>query len=140
MSEKEIPRIEVCCAIIERKGEILIAQRKLEGHLGGYWEFPGGKQEESESIEECLVREVDEELGVLIRPYKFLTNVVHSYPSRQISLHFYLCAWVSGNPVKKDCLDFRWVRPEDLLSFLFPPADRDIIQDLIQKRKDYFGV
>jgi len=140
MSEKEISRIEVGCAIIERKGEILIAQRKLEGHLGGYWEFPGGKKEGAESIEECLVREVDEELGVVIQPYKFLTNVVHSYPSREVSLHFYFCTWVSGTPVKKDCLDFRWVKPEGLGSFLFPPADRDIIQDLLQKKKYYFGV
>ncbi len=136
--KKDAICIEVGCAIIERKGEILIARRKPGGHLGGYWEFPGGKKEELESIEECLIREVEEELGILIRPRRFLRNVIHSYPSKKLSLHFYLCAWLSGVPVKKDCSDFRWVKPEGLLSFLFPPADRDMIQELIRKKKFYF--
>ena len=133
-------RVEVACAVIERKGELLIAQRKPGDSLSGYWEFPGGKRKDSESFAACLVREVREELGVLIQPRQFLRKVAYSYPEKQVSLHFYLCAWVSGAPSKKDCFDFRWVRPEALRSFLFPPADHDLIRDLIQRKRLYFGV
>lgn len=138
--DKDVIRVEVGCAVIERKGELLIAQRKPGDHLGGYWEFPGGKRRNSESFEACLIREVREELGVLIQPRQFLRKVTYSYPAKQVSLNFYLCTWVSGIPVKKDCFYFRWVKPEGLRSFLFPPADYDLIQDLIQKKRFYFGI
>ena len=118
------------CAIILKDGKILIAQRKPDDHLGGYWEFPGGKREPGETIEECLVREVREELGVEILPEKLLTVKDHIYPGKTLRLHFYFCKWSSGEAAKIDCHDFCWVRPADLRNFQFPPADLDIIEDL----------
>ncbi len=131
--------IEVGCAIIGKEGKLLIAQRKPADHLGGYWEFPGGKREANETMEQCLKREVLEELGVLIRPRQFIRRRDCEYPARKISLHFYFCDWVKGEPERLDCLDFRWVTPEELRNFRFPPADDEMIDELIRKKEAYFG-
>lgn len=129
--------IEVGCAVIFKEGMLLIAQRKLDDSLGGYWEFPGGKRHDHESLEECLIREVQEELGVEVKPRQFLRRTEHKYPDRHLVLYFYLCDWVSGHPVTHDCHDFRWIEPKDLRQFQFPPADEDIIKDLIDNSAGY---
>jgi 8-oxo-dGTP diphosphatase len=140
-----VPVMQVGCAIIvagpafENQGKILIAQRKPGSFLAGYWEFPGGKCDEGESLEECLVREASEELGVRIRPSKFYCRVDHAYPHRTVSLHFYFCEWVSGRPSRRDCHDFAWAEPQELRRYRFVPADQDIINDLIRKRSWYFS-
>ena len=129
--------LEVGCAIITaltgpNAGKILIARRKLDDHLGGLWEFPGGKKEDYESMEECLVREAMEELQVEIKPHQFLRRTDHTLPQRIIALHFYICHWVSGEPVAIDCLEFCWVTPPELKKFQFPEGDEDVINELIQ--------
>ncbi len=123
-------RVDVGCALIVRGEELLIAQRKPGTNLAGYWEFPGGKREAGESLEECLSREVWEELGVLIRPRRQIRVNQHEMPDRVLDLYFYVCDWISGKPYRKDCLDFKWVRPEELRKYQFPPADLDLIRDL----------
>jgi 8-oxo-dGTP diphosphatase len=130
--------IDVGCAIIRRHDKILISQRKLDDHLGGYWEFPGGKRECDESLEQCLVREIEEELGITIVPFRLLQVVKHAYPERILALHFYLCDWKSGEPEKKEVHDFRWVLPEALKEFNFPPADDGIIAELIRDKALHF--
>lgn len=132
------PTLEVGCAIIVREGKILIAQRKPGDHLGGYWEFPGGKRESGETVEACLIREAMEELGVHISPRRFLTEARHHYPEREILLYFWICDWRGGEPSKKDCADFRWVTPSEFKDFQFPPADADILRDLILNEEHYF--
>ncbi len=129
-----MPGIEVGCAIIEKRGEFLIAQRLPGSHQGGYWEFPGGKLHAGESMPECLVREVWEELGILIRPRVFLCRKDFSYPTRDVSLYFYLCRWIGGSPVRRHCLDFRWVRPRDLRKFRFVAADTELLNQLLNLR------
>ena len=131
--------IKVACAIIEKNGKILIAQRRHEDSLGGFWEFPGGKLKEGETFEDCLVREVREELGVEVRPRHFLRVVSHDYPEKRIRLHFYVCDFCSGEPARLECLDFKWVAAGDLLKFQFPPADLDILNELIEKQDLHFG-
>ena len=136
MKPKEI---EVGCAIIERKGKTLIAQRKPGSFLGGFWEFPGGKRHAEESIEDCVVREVYEELRIQVRVREFLRSDSYRYPEKIIHLFFYLCDWVSGEGVKEDVLDFRWVDPLELPQFRFPVGDDNMINELIIKRSVYFG-
>ena len=131
--------IEVGCAIIYKEGKILIAQRKPGGPMGGYWEFPGGKHEPGESLQDCLVREVREELGVVIQPERLIHHAVHTYPERTLKLYFVLCRFLSGRPLKLDCYDFRWIKPAELRNFRFPPADDEVIGDLIRNQFEYFG-
>ena len=131
--------IEVGCAIIRRGAKILIAQRKPGIHLGGYWEFPGGKCRNGESMEVCLEREVYEELGVRILPRKCLGRTKHTFPLKEVSLHFYLCDWIVGVPVRHDCLDFRWITPGELRKYRFPPGDDAVIRELILRETVYFG-
>lgn len=122
--------IEVAAGIIYREGRYLIARRKPGVHLGGYWEFPGGKREEGESLEECLHRELFEELSIRVDvpiPYRVIR---HAYPERTVELHFFRCAIEQGEAAPIDCEEIRWVLPEELAQFEFPPADRVIIDAL----------
>ena len=135
--EKEV---EVSCAVIREAGRVLIAQRKPGSFYGGYWEFPGGKCHDRETLEDCLVREVWEELRIRIQPVLFLRREYHPYSDRKLALNFYLCDRVAGRPVREDCFDFRWVSVEELLKYCFPPADYGLIHDLIRKKRFYFGV
>ncbi len=130
--------MNVGCAIIRKKDQLLIAQRRPDDHLGGYWEFPGGKKRRQETFEECLSREVKEELDIVIVPAKFFRKIEHHYPEKTLALWFYLCDWKSGEPVCIDCSDFRWIFPEALKEFKFPPADDEIIEELIRNKSKYF--
>ena len=117
----------VTAAVIFREGRILIAQRH-----NGDWEFPGGKLEAGETLEQCLVREILEELGLhidIIRP--FLT-VDHDYPAKRIRLHSYICTWVRGKPVANDHSRIDWIEIERLRDFAFAAADGPIVQKLLQ--------
>ena len=96
--------LEIGCAIIQKEDRLLIAQRRPGDHLAGYWEFPGGKREGDETMEDCLVREVREELGVWIRPVEFLFRVDHTYANRDISLHFYHCTAPFANVLRRHSL------------------------------------
>ena len=122
--------IEVAAGLIQRDGRYLIARRKAGVHLAGYWEFPGGKREIGESLEECLQRELFEELSVRIDtpvPYRI---VLHEYPEKTVELHFFRCAIESGEAQPLDCAELRWVLPEEFAQFDFPPADGVILESL----------
>ncbi len=114
--------------LIWRDGRFLITKRPKGTHLAGFWEFPGGKQEAGETLEECLVREIKEELGIEVRTEELLVTVDHEYGNRMISLHLFLCTHLSGQPEPLECEDIKWVHPEDLVQYRFPPPDRHIIQ------------
>ena len=129
---------EVGCAIIHKNGKLLIAQRHLQDSFGGYWEFPGGKREQNETIEECLAREAFEELEIRIHPERLLCNRVHGAPERRISLFFFFCKWVSGEPRAIDCKDFRWVSQEDIRRYTLLPGDLEVLEDLLLHWEKYF--
>jgi len=130
--------IEVGCAIIHRNGKILIAQRHLHDSFGGYWEFPGGKREAQETIEKCLEREAYEELGIRIQPQKLFCNRVCGTPDRTISLFFFFCKWIEGEPQAFDCKDFRWVSREDIRAYKLLPGDLEVLEDLVLRWEEYF--
>ena len=85
------PITEVSAALIFRDGKLLITQRHAEAHLGGLWEFPGGKREPDETFEQCLVREIREELGVEISVGELFESVTHAYPEKTVHLKFFVC-------------------------------------------------
>jgi A/G-specific adenine glycosylase len=128
-----LPHYDTAAAIVQRNGKILIAQRKHDGFLGGLWEFPGGKLEKRESLEECLEREIREELGIEIAVGELFAKVNHGYSHFRITLHAFLCTHRSGRVRKLDVADFRWIAPPELTNFAFPKADRVIIQKLLER-------
>ena len=122
--------LNVTAAIIERGSEILIAQRLKGSHMGLKWEFPGGKIEPGESPEECLMREIKEELDLDIRVGDRMMVVDHQYEKIRVILHCYRCSYLGGEAKKKDCQDFQWVARRDLKSFDFAEADRPVVRYL----------
>lgn len=125
-------RIQVAAGLIVRDGRYLIARRNQEVHLGGLWEFPGGKREPGESLEDCLRRELREELGIEITPPIPLKVVRHDYPDKRVDLHFFLCSIKAGLERPLGCADLRWVTPAEMARFKFPPADRPLTELLQQ--------
>lgn len=122
-----VPSAEVACAVIRERGKILIAQRRKRDHLGGFWEFPGGKRMGGESLGNCLEREIREELGIRIKPLRFLRRIDYRYPEKRVSLYFYECQLLEGNPRPWKCQEFRWVYPFELRHYPFPPADEVLL-------------
>jgi A/G-specific adenine glycosylase len=129
-ARKATPHYDVTAAVIRRKGRVLIAQRPLDGMLGGLWEFPGGKRETDETLEECLRREIKEELRLEIEVGGQLTRVKHAYTHFRITLHAFECKLVSGKTRAIGVADFKWVRLSELDRYAFAKTDRKIIQAL----------
>ncbi|MDD5088936.1 MAG: A/G-specific adenine glycosylase [bacterium] len=127
---RAIPHYEIGAAVLRRGGKILITQRPLDGMLGGLWEFPGGKQQAGETLEDCVAREIREELGIEIRVRDEIASVRHAYSHFRITLHAFDCRMTRGRIRKLGVADFRWVRPEELAHFAFPKADRVILEKL----------
>ena len=117
--------------VLNAAGEVLIDQRLEEGLLGGMWEFPGGKQEQSETIETCIVRELSEELGIAVTVGAELITVEHAYSHKKLRFVVHLCDWVSGEPQPLASQQVRWVRPDQLKEFAFPAANARIIEALL---------
>jgi 8-oxo-dGTP diphosphatase len=109
---------------------MLITRRPAGVHLAGLWEFPGGKVEPEESLEEALVREIREELGIGIAVLAERFAVRHEYPSKSVQLHFFECAIAEGEPQSLGVDAWLWVAPSSLGSYAFPEADRDLIAAL----------
>lgn len=130
---KKRPHYDVTAGIIWLNGRFLITLRPLRGLLGGLWEFPGGKKEGGESLEECLKREIQEELGIQIQIDDYLVSVKHGYTHFKITLHVFQCRYLSGTLHPAECDAFRWIIVDDLDSYAFPAADRKVIQ-LLKER------
>ena len=125
-------RVEVAAGIILRGSYVLISRRYQDSHLGGLWEFPGGTRELPESLEECLQREIREELNLTVRVGRPCVSVEQAYPERHITLHFFFCVPVAGTPEALGCQEFRWVHVHELDQFEFPPADTPVLELLKQ--------
>ena len=123
--------VHVAAAIIFRDGKLLITQRHADSHLGGLWEFPGGKREEGETFEQCLVRELREELGVRANVGELFDGLVHVYPEKTVHLKFFLCQLKAGEPEAIGCASFKWVNKAELNDFRFPAADEQLLKKLI---------
>lgn len=126
-------RIEAAIAIVTRGGKVLVCQRKDDDTFGGYWEFPGGKQEDGETLHQCLARELLEELNIRARPTLPLTPIVHDYPHALLRLHPFLCEHESGEPELIECQATKWIEPNELRDYRFPPANESLIEQVIEE-------
>ena len=125
--------VRVIAAIIRKEGRILIGRRRV-GTFAGKWEFPGGKMEPEETQEECLARELAEELGIEARIGKLFLSTRHTYSHMAIEFITYEAEIVSGELRLRDHNEIRWVLPEELSLYDFPEADRSVVEKLARPK------
>ncbi len=124
------PATIVTAAVIVKDGRILITQRPEDVPLPLRWEFPGGKLEPDESPEECLIRELKEEIDITARVDDVVDVGYYSYSHANIVVIFYSCDILGGSPKPLECRKIKWVGPERLKDFDFPPADLKVIEKI----------
>lgn len=132
MPEKPTPIIPCGVALIRRGRSFLISQRLEEDSFGSLWEFPGGKKNPGETFEECVAREVNEEIGVRVAVHEKFMEMKRLYHEKIIWLNFYLCTLLSGEPKPVECQKVLWADLDKLSDFDFPPANERVIQKLVE--------
>jgi 8-oxo-dGTP diphosphatase len=131
--------IEVAAGLVFREQKLLITQRPCQDHLGGLWEFPGGKREPFETFEDCLRRELREELGIEVEVGPLVESITHEYPEKAVALKFFRCTWVKNEPKLIGCQAFAWISSADLASYSFPAADARLLEKLRGSAEVWLG-
>jgi A/G-specific adenine glycosylase len=126
-----IPHQVVTAAVIRQENKVLITRRPPRGLLGGLWEFPGGKQQEGESLKICLRREISEELGVEVEVGAQLGIYKHAYTHFRVTLHAFHCCILQGEPHLIEATDMRWVTLKELEQYPMGKIDRQISKSLL---------
>lgn len=134
VSKKTLPRVHVAVGVIENKdGKIFIAKRPDDKHMGGYWEFPGGKVEAGESLSSALGRELKEELAIEVEAHHELINIPFDYPTKTVILDVHVVDKYQGQPQGAEGQEVRWVSPSELVDVRFPEANKPIVQALLKR-------
>ena len=121
------------CALIDADGRVLIAERPAGKAMAGLWEFPGGKVEAGERPEECLIRELAEELGIAVNEACLapLTFASHNYPDFHLLMPLYVCRRWEGIVTPQEGQRLAWVKPNRLRDYPMPPADEPLVAHLM---------
>ena len=121
------------CALLDPDGRVLIAQRPAGKTMAGLWEFPGGKVEAGERPEDTLIRELEEELGIVVDEQCLapLTFASHSYPEFHVLMPLYVCRRWNGTVAPHEGQRLAWARPRELRKYPMPPADEPLISHLV---------
>jgi 8-oxo-dGTP diphosphatase len=125
-----VRRVAVVAAVIEQNDAFLVTCRPDGVHLAGLWEFPGGKIDAGETHQEALKREILEELGTGVDVHDLVFQTTHDYPERSVALYFYRCT-LTGMPSAQLGQRMQWVPRKDLRTLGFPPADEELIRELV---------
>lgn len=122
------------CALVDPDVRVLIAQRPIGKSMAGLWEFPGGKIERNERPEDTLIRELREELGIVVDAACLapLTFASHAYPDFHLLMPLYICRRWQGTVTALEGQTIAWVRPNRLRGYPMPPADEPLISHLMQ--------
>ena len=120
------------CALIDADGRVLLAERPTGKTMAGLWEFPGGKVEASERPEDALIRELKEELDIVVREACLapLTFASHAYPAFHLLMPLYVCRRWEGTVKPREGQRIAWVRPNRLREYPMPPADEPLVSHL----------
>ncbi|MGD1856241.1 MAG: A/G-specific adenine glycosylase [Leptolyngbyaceae cyanobacterium] len=133
-SRTPLPHKQIGVAVIyDDDSRILIDRRKQEGLLGGLWEFPGGKIEPDETVEDCVRREIKEELGIDIEVNDRLITVNHAYSHFKVTLNVFNSTHISGEPQTIECDEVKWVTLDEIDSYPFPKANSQIIEAIKER-------
>ena len=124
--------------IIDDKNNILIALRHPDAHQGGLWEFPGGKLEQGETVQQALRRELSEELGIEAVIGDAVIEIIHEYEDKSVLLDVWKVKDFTGEVVGKEGQCFRWVRIDELTRYQFPEANEPIVESLINSQGSTF--
>lgn len=127
---KPLPHLTAAVGILCQDGKVLIGRRPEGGILAGLWQFPGGRLEDGESLEDCLRREWEEELGVQIEPLEKIGSYDHAHTNFRITVHAFECRLVKGEPQALDHTEIRWVEIFLLGEYPMGKIDRQISLDL----------
>ncbi|WP_417670305.1 (deoxy)nucleoside triphosphate pyrophosphohydrolase [Roseibium sp.] len=121
------------CSLVDADGRILLAQRPEGKSMAGLWEFPGGKVETGERPEETLIRELNEELGLIVNEACLapLTFASHAYEDFHLLMPLYICRRWDGTPSGREGQSLKWVRPMRLRDYPMPAADEPLIPFLM---------
>jgi 8-oxo-dGTP diphosphatase len=124
--------VVAACALVDPDGRVLLAQRPKGKPMAGLWEFPGGKVESGERPEETLIRELEEELGIVVKEACLapLTFASHTYPEFHLLMPLYVCRRWDGMVTAKEGQALAWVRPNRLREYPMPPADVPLVAHL----------
>lgn len=126
-----LPRKQIGVAVIRDDRDLILIDRRLaKGLLGGFWEFPGGKIEGNETVQECIKREILEEIGIDIAVDSHLITIDHTYSHFRVNLQVYNCRYLSGQARAIECEEIRWVTIQELDNYTFPAANQEIIRAL----------
>jgi len=121
--KSQIPEFHIAVGIIQKNGTILITQRKFEGLLGGLWEFPGGKIQKGESPPIACLREIEEEVNLVVEIAEHLTQMRHTYTHFKIVMDVFLCRYVSGEVQLRSAINHRWIDFSEIENYPFPGAN-----------------
>lgn len=135
--KSKLPHYHVTAGIIRHNEKLLITQRPSDDKFGDLWEFPGGKQKQGENLEQCLLREIAEELNIQIRIDNQFMAVTHEYKHAQITLHVFLCSLENGVPESVEVQDWKWIDLSEIDRYDFTKADQVVIQKIL-KSEDIF--
>jgi mutator protein MutT len=126
-----VKQVNVAIALVWRDGRLLVTKRPKAAHLGGFWEFPGGKLTPGETAEVCVVREVQEETRVSVAPRSRREPIVWQYPDRIVTLQPVTCDWLAGDGECVEVEELSWCLPLELGTLPFPPANAELVARLI---------
>ena len=128
---------QIAAGLILYNGKVLIAQRKRGKDLALYWELPGGKLEQGETLEQCLKRELLEEMALPIEVDKFFMQSVYDYQFGTFAINAFLAHSVTDNiPILSAHEQYKWIKPKEMVNYKFPPADIPIIENFIKTYPD----
>lgn len=131
-----VPHYDIAVGLVfDRNGNVLIQRRPDDAMLGGLWEFPGGKQEPGEALEDACRRELGEELGIEVEVGDLFMRLSHAYSHFKITLHAFVCRLANGTPSSKEGQPVCWVSVDDLDNFAFPRANRRLIEAMGERRR-----
>ena len=127
----EEPLQVVAGLIADGRGRVLVGQRPMGTHMGGHWEFPGGKRQPGEGPRDALDRELREELGIGVLHAEFMAELTHRYPERCVHLELWRVEKFAGTPVGRENQALAWVAPERLMALPLLPADQPLVEMLL---------